>query len=51
MRDKTMAIKPDYFTMLWELSFITTYTDDYLLSLSEGQVEKLWELKVENNER
>jgi hypothetical protein len=48
-----MAIKPDYFTMLWEITLNSNYSDEYLLGLSEEQVQALWETtgRVKNNDQ
>ncbi|GIN88689.1 hypothetical protein J6TS2_50750 [Heyndrickxia sporothermodurans] len=37
----------DYWTMLFQLSARTKYSDEYLLSLSEEEIEKLYKEKVE----
>lgn len=40
----------DRYTMMWQLSLQTNYSDDYLLSLSYEELKKLYEEKVERNE-
>ncbi len=37
----------DYWTMLFQLSARTNYSDEYLLSLNEEEIEKLYKEKVE----
>ena len=36
--------------MAWQISLVTNYSDEYLLTLSIEDLEKLYQEKVENND-
>jgi hypothetical protein len=40
----------DRMTMIWQLTFSTKYNEDYLLKLSDEELKKLYEMKVEKKE-
>jgi len=46
-RDK----QTDYWNMLFQLSYVTKYSDSYLLSLKPKEIEKLYQEKVVNNNK
>jgi hypothetical protein len=37
----------DRYTMIWQLTFSTKYSEEYLLSLSDEELYKLYQEKVE----
>jgi hypothetical protein len=40
----------DRYTMIWQLTFSTKYSEEYLLSLSDEELKKMYEIKVERKE-
>ncbi|WP_268903784.1 hypothetical protein [Heyndrickxia oleronia] len=37
----------DRYTMAWQISLVTNFSDEYLLTLSTEELEKLYQEKVE----
>jgi hypothetical protein len=41
----------DRYTMIWQLTFSTKYSEEYLLSLSDEELYKLYQEKVEGKNK
>ncbi|WP_278892597.1 hypothetical protein [Heyndrickxia oleronia] len=40
----------DRYTMAWQISLVTNYSDEYLLTLSIEDLKRLYQEKVEKND-
>jgi hypothetical protein len=49
MKGKPMDIKdmPDKYTMAWQITMVTNYTEDFLLGLEVEELYEIYKVKVE----